>query len=135
MPISLGYKGISFPFRINVQGGVVMTSTSAYSVPHIVESIHQILGTNYLERAMEPDVYSDMIAGLFEPNDKVLQNVMKHRIVNAITRLDDRVSISEDDITFEIERTEEGSVLYANLVFEVDKYETSFTERVKVGEL
>ena len=55
------YTGISFPFRIGTKGGVVMSSTSPTEVPHIVESIKQILTTAFLERTMESGFYSDLM--------------------------------------------------------------------------
>ena len=38
MPTS-GFRGISYPFRIGPQGGVVMSTTSATDPTHIVESL------------------------------------------------------------------------------------------------
>ena len=40
-----GFTGISFPFRVGVKGGVVMSTTNEREVPHIIEAMKQILLT------------------------------------------------------------------------------------------
>lgn len=132
MPKS-GYTGISFPFRISPQGGVVMSTTSVTDPAHIVESIEQILGTHFLQRVMEADIYSDLITAVFEPNDETLQAVARSRILNALERLEERVEVTDDDIEFTIEETSDGSFLYAIITFKVIKYETWYTAKFKVG--
>lgn len=134
MPKS-GYKGISFPFRIGPQGGVIMTTTSKTDSTHIVESIKQIFGTHFLERVMESDVYSDLASSLFEPNNETLQSIIKTRIIEALERLDERVETTEDNITFTVETNENGSFLFANINFKIIKYETWYEESFKVGEI
>lgn len=134
MPKS-GFKGISYPFRISPQGGVVMTTTSSSNPTHIVESIRQILGTNFLERVMEPEVYSNLASSLFEPNDETLQSIIKSRIVDAIERLDERVELTEDDIEFYTETNKSGTFLFATISFRVLKYETWYEGTFKVGEV
>lgn len=134
MPKS-GYKGISFPFRIGPQGGVVMTTTSATDPTHIVESIRQIFGTHFLQRVMEPEVYSDLASALFEPNDETLQSIIKSRIIEALEKLEDRVETSEDNISFTVETDDRGSFLFATINFKVIKYETWYESTFKVGEI
>lgn len=134
MPKS-GYKGISFPFRVGPQGGVVMTTTSATDPTHIVESIKQIFGTHFLQRVMEPDVYSNLASALFEPNDETLQSIIKSRIIEALERLEERVETTEDNISFTVETTEKGEFLFATIKFKIIKYETWYEESFKVGEI
>ena len=126
-----GYKGISFPFRINNQGGVAMSSTSYNNVKHIEESIQQILGTGFLERVMESDFYSNVHFSLFEPNDNSLQTVVKSQIVDALTNLEERIELTEDDI----ELYGEDGELYVTLNYLVTKYQTWNETTVKVGEV
>ena len=126
-----GYKGISFPFRINNQGGVAMSSTSYNNVKHIEESIQQILGTGFLERVMESDFYSNVHFSLFEPNDNSLQTVVKSQIVDALTNLEERIELTEDGI----ELYEEDGELYVTLNYLVTKYQTWNETTVKVGEV
>lgn len=134
MPQS-GFTGISYPFRVNSRGGVSMSTTSATDPSHIAESITQIFGTSYLERPMESDIYTTVTPMLFEVNDIALQQVLKNRMVNDLTRLEPRVSLTEEDIEFEVE-TEEGIVsLYATIHFKVILYNTTYTTKVRLGEI
>ena len=135
MPKS-GFRGISYPFRINEQGGVT-TSTTSYSNPtHIQESIQQIFGTNYLERPMEGgEIYTTVSLLLFEPNDISLQQVLKNRMVEDLERLEDRIECDEDDIEFVVEIEEDIEYLYATITYKVIKYDTYYTSKVKLGEV
>lgn len=134
MPQS-GFTGISYPFRVNSRGGVSMSTTSATDPSHITESITQIFGTSYLERPMESDIYTTVTPMLFEVNDIALQQVLKNRMVNDLARLEPRVSLTEEDIEFEVE-TEEGIVsLYATIHFKVILYNTTYTTKVRLGEI
>lgn len=134
MPQS-GFTGISYPFRVNSRGGVSMSTTSATDPSHIAESITQIFGTSYLERPMESNIYTTVTPMLFEVNDIALQQVLKNRMVNDLTRLEPRVSLTEEDIEFEVE-TEEGIVsLYATIHFKVILYNTTYTTKVRLGEI
>lgn len=134
MPQS-GFTGISYPFRVNSRGGVSMSTTSATDPSHIAESITQIFGTSYLERPMESDIYTTVTPMLFEVNDIALQQVLKNRMVNDLVRLEPRVSLTEEDIEFEVE-TEEGIVsLYATIHFKVIQYNTTYTTKVRLGEI
>lgn len=130
-----GYKGISFPFRISSQGGVVMTTTDYNNPTHIEESIKQILGTNYLERVMQPEVYSRVSSSLFEPDDSSLINLLKTRIVEDLERLDSRITIEEGGVEVYSEEVEGVTILYVNLTYQIISYETTFTTKVEVGEI
>lgn len=135
MPRS-GFTGISYPFRVNSRGGCSMSTTSATDPTHIIESIEQIFGTNYLERPMEGNyVYTSVSAMLFEPNDIALQQVLKTRMVADLERLEKRITCDEGDIDFEVEIEDGISVLYAKITFKVIKYDTTYTSKIKVGEL
>lgn len=112
-----------------------MSTTSATDPSHIAESITQIFGTSYLERPMESDIYTTVTPMLFEVNDIALQQVLKNRMVNDLARLEPRVSLTEEDIEFEVE-TEEGIVsLYATIHFKVILYNTTYTTKVRLGEI
>ena len=134
MPQS-GFTGISYPFRVNNTGGVSMSTTSATDPTHIAESIRQIFNTSFLERPMESDIYTTVTSLLFEPNDEALQAVLKSRMVDDLERLEERVTCSEDDIEFTIEIEDDVEFLYANLTYTIIKYNTSYTSKVKVGEI
>lgn len=129
------FTGISYPFRVNNRGGVSMSTTSATDPTHIAESIRQIFNTSFLERPMESDIYTTVTSLLFEPNDEALQAVLKSRMVDDLERLEERVTCSEDDIEFTIEIEDDVEFLYANLTYTIIKYNTSYTSKVKVGEI
>ena len=75
-----GYTGISFPFRIGVKGGVVTSTTSTREVPHIIESMKQILRTFKYERTMEYHIYSEVDTDIFEPNDISTHTLLQYQI-------------------------------------------------------
>lgn len=123
-----GFTGISFPFRISGNGGVQMSSTSVSDVPHIVEAMEQILLTRPRERRMEYHFKSDLDLDLFEPNDRSVQNLVTHQIKEALSTLEDRIEVAK------VEVKSSGSSVYADITFRVLKYNTTYTESVKVGD-
>ena len=134
MPQS-GFKGISYPFRISNRGGVVMSTTSKNDPTHIAESIQQIFNTNFLERPMEAEIYSNVTSLLFEPNDIALQQVLKSRIVSDLERLEERIECDEDSVEFEVETEDDVEYLYAYITYKIIKYNTYYTSKIKVGEV
>ena len=135
MPQS-GYTGISYPFRINNRGGCSMSTTSKNDSSHIAESIQQIFNTEFLERPMESDVFSNVTTLLFEPNDISLQQVLKLRIVQDLERLEKRIECKERDIEFVVEEVESNKeCLFVNITYKIIKYNTYFTSKIKVGEI
>ena len=134
MPIS-GFTGISYPFRVSNRGGCVMSTTSATDPTHIAESIQQIFNTSFLERPMEAEIYTSVTSLLFEPNDETLQQVLKSRMVEDIERLEERVECDEDGIEFVVEIEDDVEFLYAYITYVITKYNTSYTSKVKVGEV
>ena len=134
MPQS-GFKGISYPFRISNRGGVVMSTTSKNGPTHIAESIQQIFNTDFLERPMEAEIYSNGTSLLFEPNDVALQQVLKSRIVSDLERLEERIECDEDSVEFEVEIEDDVEYLYAYITYKIIKYNTYYTSKIKVGEI
>lgn len=131
-----GYTGISYPFRITSRGGVAMSTCTEVDPKHIAESIQQILGTNYLERPMEgAEVYSNLSATLFEPNDESLQSILRARILDALTRLEQRIEIDDDGVEFVVETSNGVDYLYALITYTIIRYETSYTAKVKIGDI
>ena len=134
MPQS-GFTGISYPFRISNRGGCVMSTTSRTDPTHIAESIQQIFNTNFLERPMEAEIYTSVTALLYEPNDIALQQVLKTRIVDDLERLEERIECDEEGIEFEVEVEDDVEYLYAYITYNIIKYNTYYTSKVKVGEV
>ena len=118
-----GYTGISFPFRIGVRGGVVMSGTDRHEVPHIEESIVQILGTRPMERWMEYHIFSDLDIFIFEPNDRSLQTLLRHQLNRAMGH-DRRVRIC--NVNF----TADDNFLWIDIDFRVGSYRTTKPLRV-----
>lgn len=134
MPQS-GFTGISFPFRVNNRGGITTSTTDVNDPTHIVESIQQIFGTSFLERPMESEIYTTVTPLLFEPNDEILQQVLKERMVEDLLRLEERIECNRDDIEFVVEVEDDIEFLYAFITFRVIKYNTYYTSKIKVGEV
>lgn len=132
-----GYSGISYPFRINGVGSVSISGTSSTDPSHIAESIEQIFKTQFLERPMEGgDIYTTFSSFLFEVNDISLQQLLKSRMVDDLERLENRISLSEDDIDFDVEVDDNGAnILYINITYIILRYNTRYTSRIKMGEL
>ena len=122
--IITGYTGISFPFRIGVRGGVIMSSTNRYEIPHIEESIIQILGTRRMERWMEYHIFSNLEIFMFEPNNRSLHTLFKHQLKEAM-RNDRRVKIM--DINFIVS----NEFLDVDIHFRVENYQTTKPLRVR----
>lgn len=134
MPQS-GFTGISYPFRISNRGGVVMSTTDPYYATHIEESIQQILNTNQLERPMESEIYTTVTPLLFEPNDVTLQQVLKTRLADDLERLEERIEVDSDNISFEVQEEDGVEYLYVNITYKILKYNAYYTSNLKVGEV
>lgn len=132
-----GYKGISYPFRVGLQGGAVLTTTSRDDCTHINESIRQILTTHEGERVMEHSIYCDIESLLFEPNDESLQALLKDTIVEALEELEERIEIEnpEEDVQFDVVVEGDNEYLFCYINYMVTKYETYYTASVKLGEV
>ena len=123
-----GYTGISFPFRIGVKGGVVTSTTSTREVPHIIESMKQILRTFKYERTMEYHIYSEIDTDIFEPNDVSTQTLLQYQIKDALARLEPRIEVVD------VEISSSNDTIYATIRFKVLPYDTEYTSKLKVGE-
>lgn len=125
--MSEGFKGVSFPFRLGNKGGVVMSSTSYTEVPHIVESIRQILSTRKGERIMEPQFGSLIDTQIFETNDEAAQNMIKFQIKEALKEQEPRIEVLNVDLT------EDGNYIIAILHFKVVQYNTRYIHTFRIG--
>lgn len=122
-----GFKGVSFPFRLGNKGGIVLSSTSYTEVPHIVESIQQILSTRKGERVMEPQFGSLIDTQIFEPNDLAAQNMIKFQIKEALNEQEPRIEVLNVDLT------EDGNHIIAIIYFNVIQYSTRYIHTFRVG--
>ena len=88
-------KGISFPFRVGVRGGITM-SVANYNTPQkIVESYQQILGTNQYERCMENQVFSQIETLLFDVADESLVAILEYMVKDALNSLEKRAVVND----------------------------------------
>ena len=124
--MSKGFKGISFPFRIGVKGGVVMSDTTAFDISHITEGIEQLLRTRKGERGMEPQIGCDLSTHVFEPNDKSLHNLIAFEITEELNK-DGKIEVISVDIS------SNDSFIYADITFKVLSFDTIYSHRVMIG--
>ena len=124
------YTGISFPFRVNKQGRVVMSSVDTVSAEHLNESIEQILHTSFGERVMESEIYSDIESSLFHPNDISLQSYLASKVVEAL-QLDERIRVAESDVSFK----DEDGFLYATIKYRTNYNNQDYQVTVNLGEI
>ncbi len=127
--VETGFKGISFPFRIGNKGGVVMSSTSSFEVPHILESIQQILTTKPYERGMEMGFHCSVINNVFDINNESLYQLVEYQIREALEKWEDRIEVDKVEVYGEEE------FVYADITFTVKLYSTVHETRIKVGDL
>ena len=123
-----GFTGISFPFRIGVRGGVVLSSTSVREVPHIIESIKQRLTTSQYERTMEHHIYSEIDTSIFEPNDVSTHTLLQYQIKNALEQ-EDRIKAKK------VEISQKDNTIFVTITFTVIAYNSTYTTTIKVGDL
>lgn len=123
----LEQTGASFPFRIGVRGGVVMSSTSHLSVPHIEEGMAQRLLTNRMERAMDNSVWGDIDTFIFDANDSSTRTMLVKQVVTAL-KLDPRIEVRERDIdVYSIDE-----VVYADIKYKVVMYDTYYQNTFEI---
>ncbi len=71
---------MSFPFEIGITGCAVSQRNQ-----HIREQIEQVLFTHPGERIFRPDFGSGVRSLIFEPNNNILWEVTKKRLISALS--------------------------------------------------
>jgi phage baseplate assembly protein W len=89
MPAPVIFNGISFPFR----RGSTSFPAGATDDQLIKESLLQLVLTQNGERIMRPDVGTNALAFIFEPNDVVLEQTLRAEIQAVIAKFEPRVLI------------------------------------------
>lgn len=93
-------KGLRFPFQFHRRsGGARISTTTSADHAHIHESIIQILGTRPGERLMNPEFGAQLRDLVFQPNDHILRGLLRHYIIDALTRWEKRIQVT--DVSFE----------------------------------
>jgi len=111
-------RGISFPFRVGVKGGTVMSQATSNDNTHLKESVVQIIGTNVNERVME-EFGSNISRAVFEPCDTSAVTLIQYEIQDAVNKYDDRINVDINDIVV-TEGDNEGEIVttvsFTNLI-------------------
>ena len=126
--MSFSQTGISFPFRVGVRGGIVMSTTAVEEVTHIEESVLQILKTSKFERTMEAHMYSSIDAYVFENLTEDIKALLKYQVCEAL-KLETRIKVGMDGIDI-IDDTEETGKVTVSVTYTVIAYETDYTTSV-----
>ena len=107
-----------------------MSHVDANTLQHIEESIQQILLTKPRERKMEYHFKSDLDTSIYEPNDSSARSLIEYQIRQALTELEDRVTVTSVTVT------SKDSSIYATIQYKVNVYiDAQFTYTAKVGEI
>lgn len=123
-------RGISYPFRVGIKGGVVMSAVDDFSVAHMSESIQQIILTRPMERSMSFEIFSDVDAEVFAPNDISSHTLLSYQIKKAIETHEPRVKVSHVDVR----EGDEGNQVFVRVHYTLLNFEGIHTVDVKVGE-
>jgi phage baseplate assembly protein W len=89
-------KGFAFPFAFDADTGGVAQSEG---LPHVSESLEQIIGTVVGERLYARGFGSRTQTVLFEPTDPALVTLLEHYIQESAIKFEPRVEVLELSIT------------------------------------
>lgn len=103
-------QGLKFPFQFHRRsGGARISTATSQDQQHIHESIRQILGTRRGERFLQSEFGSRLHELLFEGNDAILQGLLRHEVIDALTRWEPRIIIEE------VVMVPDGHVIHVNI--------------------
>lgn len=91
--------------------------------------MEQILTTRPKERSMEYHFKSDVNTSIFEPNDESTYTLIAYQVREALKELEDRIEVEDVIITGQ------DNFVFADIIFKVLVYGTSYETRIKVGEI
>lgn len=91
-------RGISFPFRVSVQGGATMSVANDTEITHIVEQMQQVLKTPKFERGMEYHIYSEVDSLTWEVNNPSTAVIAKYYIKDCLTRCVPLIDVEDIEI-------------------------------------
>lgn len=130
-----GFTGLSFPLRLNAKGGLRMSTTSPLDFSHIEESISQILRTSIGERVMELYFGSQISTHIFDPSDESSYSLLKHEVVEALTKFEPRITLdtSDIDLTNTLDEVTGKNFLHVTIHYKVIKYNRSGSVEVNLG--
>ncbi len=129
------YTGLSFPLRLNSKGGLKMSSTSPTDFSHIEESINQILRTSIGERVVENYFGSSVSYHIFDPTDESSYSLIKHEIVEALTKLEPRIEVETSgiDLTNSLDEVTGKNFLHITVHYTIIMYNKTVSTQVTIG--
>jgi phage baseplate assembly protein W len=122
-------KGMSFPFRISVKGGVTESIADSSTVTKYVESMQQIVSTKQGERFMNFDIYSEVDKLVYNVNDSTIRKSCEYLVKECLNKLETRVTVNDVTIV-----TEDSTVL-AMVNFTVNSTNQKYLAPLEVGAL
>ena len=125
-------RGISFPFRIGIRGGVVMSEDTYLDLAHLKDSLHQVICTSVGERCLHPEFGSEIATSIFEPDSQSSKTMLEFQTREAIKKdLDHIVELQGITSYFK------DSKAYVTLSFSSKEFENVDTEKhtIEVGEI
>lgn len=91
MAAPIVFKGISFPFR----KGALSFPARASNEELIKESLLQLVLTQNGERIMRPEVGSNALSFIFEPNNEVLAATLRAEIQGVVAKYEPRILLRD----------------------------------------
>lgn len=88
-------KGIKFPFQVNQNGGIALSSDSE----HLAEALRSLLSTRVGERVMRRDYGSRLHEVPFSPNDSATYALVKRFVIQAARTWEKRLYIDRVILT------------------------------------
>lgn len=123
-------KGISYPFRVGVHGGVATSTATPYDTRHINEGIEQLLRTKPFERTMEFHIKSNIESTLFENVNASVIGIIKMQVVEALEN-DERITVKEGDVS--VTRDTETGIIYVGIIYYVKEFNAYYSTQVNMG--
>ena len=123
-------RGISFPFRIGIRGGVVMSEDTHMDLPHLGEAVQQVILTSVGERPMLPNFGSEIDTSVYEPDSQSSRTMLEFQVKEAIkAHLSDRLILRGVTSYFE------DSSIFVKVRFSSTEFEDlEAVETVKIGD-
>ena len=120
-------RGISFPFRVSVQGGATMSVANDSEITHIIEQMQQVLKTPKFERGMEYHIYSEVDSLTWEANNPSTAVIAKYYIKDCLTRCAPLIEVED------IEIINDDNVLLGIIGFSVKATKKKHVVTLEVG--